>query len=93
MKQTCLLFALLAFAFSVMAFFSKQGAIAAEGALALVGICTTLIVGVSVVDTMTIQRMQKDIAELPKLKKDLSNLKNENKNVFFKSRLINLIMI
>ena len=43
MKQTCLLFALLAFAFSVMAFFSKQGAIAAKGVLALVGICQHLL--------------------------------------------------
>ncbi len=70
------LFALLAFAFSVLAFFSKASVSVDNGVLALVGICATLIVGIHVIDEINIRQIEKKTKELEKL---IAELKRKGK--------------
>lgn len=80
MKNFSYILSLLAFAFSIMAFFGINGDDTGNGILALIGICTTLIVGVNVVDSLRVQKIEKQIEELDDmrtLKADLNKLKQD----------------
>ena len=77
MKHYVLILALIAFAFSLLAFFGVHGQVSDSSALALISICTTLIVGVSVVDVMRLQKLEKQMDELKELKKDVEKQKKE----------------
>lgn len=70
-EHVSLLFALLAFAFSIMAFFSKGGLCISDGLLTLVGICATLIVGIHVIDDFKIRQLEKKTAEFEKMSAEL----------------------
>lgn len=62
MKRYALFFSLIAFAFSVMAFFTCGVSVSVEnGALALIGICATLIVGISIVNEVRMRELEKEI--------------------------------
>jgi len=77
MNYTSLLFSLIAFAFSVLAFFGIKGQPIDNGALALISICTTLMVGISVVDVMRLRDLEKQMEELKDTQKSLVQLNNE----------------
>lgn len=70
-EHVSLLFALLAFAFSIMAFFSKASGSVDNGVLALVGICATLIVGIHVIDDFKIRQLEKKTTEFEKMSAEL----------------------
>ena len=83
MKHFFLILSLMAFAFSIMAFLGVNGSDAGSGVLALIGICTTLIVGVNVVDVLRVQKLEEqidDLQDLKELKTELTGLKH-NANI------------
>lgn len=89
MKESNLILSLIALAFSIMAFFSGETGLSSSGILAIIGICTTLIVGISVVDTLTIHRLEeklekqaKTIDELKELEHKVKQLKNQSNTLF-----------
>lgn len=55
---------------------------ASEAVLTIVGICTTLIVGVSVVDAIAVRRLERKIEELDKLEKKVRK-QTKQSNILF----------
>lgn len=65
MRSVCFFLSIIAFALSAMAFFGKYDCNGIPNViLSLIGICCTLIVGVSVVDSITVHNIQKQINKL-----------------------------
>ena len=69
-----LVVAIIAISLSIITLSGKSCPIPSDNILALVGICTTLIVGVSVVDTITIHNLQKQVDGLQKIQYDLKDV-------------------
>lgn len=61
----------------MLAFFGINGQVTDSSALSLISICTTLIVGVSVVDVVRLEKLEKKIDELKELRRDVDKQKNE----------------
>ena len=80
MKKISFLFALFAFAFSILAFFGVPEKMynIDNGVLALVGICATLIVGANVIDVLKLQKIEEKMKELDLMKRELEMIKKEN---------------
>lgn len=76
-----LVFALLAFAFSMMAFFGNGCANVENGVLALVGICATLIVGIHVIDEFKIRQIEKKTIEMEKVAEELRKQRNNQNTI------------
>ena len=70
-----LFFALIASALAIMSFYGSRIALSADSALAVVAVCTTMIVGVSVLDRMTIHDLEKRLNNLEKTEKKLEEIK------------------
>lgn len=77
MKKCCLLLSLIAFALSVLAFFSNNKLSTDSGVLTLIGICTTLIVGVSVVDTLRLQQLEEKVKKLKETKETVEKMSDK----------------
>lgn len=76
MKRYALFFSLIAFALSLMAFFTCGVSVSVEnGALALIGICATLIVGVSVVNEVRMRELEKKLKKIDEVEKNLEYLR------------------
>ena len=75
MKHSAFILSLIAFAFSIMAFFNFNGRCTSDSALALVSICTTLIVGIKIMDTLKIQKYEDDMKRVFDLESKLENMK------------------
>lgn len=83
MKIASLFFALIALAFSALALFGKLCLIDLPNAvLSLIGICCTLMVGISVVDAISVRKLERKINELDKLKKKVDKMLNQS-NILF----------
>ena len=81
-KICCLIISLLALAFSVMAFSNNVIWASSESVLPVIAICATLIVGMNLIESITIFRLEqkqeqfsKTIEEIDFLKKDLEELR------------------
>lgn len=76
MKRYALFFSLIAFALSLMAFFTCGVSVSVEnGALVLIGICATLIVGVSVVNEVRMCELEKKLKKIDEVEKNLEYLR------------------
>lgn len=81
MRGYLIIISLLALALSIMAFFGCSVSVTLEGgALALISICATLIVGVHILDSVRISQMEQKLKELSKIKEDLEGLR-ANSNI------------
>lgn len=70
-------FALAAFALGVLAFFGFCVHSTDNGVLAIISICTTLIVGLAVVDSLRLRELEEQLMELKNAKEELFELKNQ----------------
>ncbi len=81
MKTISLLFSWTAIILSIVALVGKTAVTAEGGVLTIVSICVTLIVGVSVVDSLTVHNIQKRIdklsEEIKKIEEKEKDLENE----------------
>jgi len=76
MKSYAIVFSLIAFALSVMAFFACGVSASVEnGALALIGICATLIVGISIVNEVRMHELEKKFKKIEEVEKNLEYLR------------------
>lgn len=61
---------------AILALFSKCGCLSVEnGVLSLVGVCTTLIVGINIVDALKIKQMEVKVKEMEQVRNDLEVLR------------------
>ena len=68
----------MAFALAILAFFNYHGNVSENSILTLIAICTTLIVGINVVDAVKVNEMRKKIDELNTV---TSNLEKNDKQM------------
>ena len=79
--NTVILFvSLIALALAIMSLYGSHIALSLDSAMAVVAICTTMIVGVSVLDRMTIHDIEKRLDELKDVEKHLDDFKT-NMNI------------
>lgn len=60
-------------ALAILAFFGQHGTGTTDAALALIGICTTLIVGASVLDMVRVYQIEKRLELINEKTKELEN--------------------
>lgn len=77
MKIASLLISWTAIIFSIVALVGWAPSTAENGALTIVSICVTLIVGVSVIDSLTVYQLNRKLNELESQMRDLKTLKEE----------------
>lgn len=71
----CLFLSLIALALAIMSLYGSRIALSADSALAVVAVCTTMIVGVSVLDRMAIHDMEKRLDNLNGIEKEIEDMK------------------
>lgn len=91
MNTLNLLLSIIALVIGIIAFFSKGCSCVSEIALSLIAICTTLIVGLAVVDTLRMHQMEKRINDLEESAEHLKEFKRELSAAFETSIGISLL--
>ena len=76
----CFFLSLIALALAIMSLYGSRIALSADSALAVVAVCTTMIVGVSVIDRMAIHDMEKRLDNLNGIEKEIEDMKT-NANI------------
>ena len=79
-SNVSLFIALISISLAIMSFFGRRYTLSPDTALAIVGVCTTMIVGVSVVDRMAIHDIEKRMEKLEDLEKKTDTMKT-NANI------------
>jgi len=76
----CLFVALLALALAIMSLYGSRIALSTDSALAVVAVCATMMVGVSVLDRMTIHDLEKRLDRLDGIEKKIEYMRT-NANI------------